>query len=76
MTHSITREGNKTILTQHETQFDPDYLNELTESVGKIGATDTTALILSCNHPKIWNQGMNIGWIAMNGGQDAGIRLV
>ena len=76
MTHSITREGNATILTQNENQFDPDYLNELTESVQKIATTDTSALIISTSHPKIWNQGMNIGWINANGGgQSAGLRL-
>ena len=74
MTHNITREGNATILTQNETQFDPDYLDELTESVQKIGTTDTSALIISTSHPKIWNQGMNIGHIAKNG-PDAAIRL-
>ena len=76
MTHSIEHEGTKAILTQHETQFDPDYLHGLTESVEKLGETDTSALILAGDHAKIWNQGMNIGWIAMNGGETAGIRLI
>ena len=57
-------------------QFTPDYLAELTESVEKISDTDTSALIISSSHPKIWNAGMNVEWMVKNGGEETAIRLL